>query len=130
MIGRRLLACLCGVLMVGPVQAAPPAAAAAAAQYLYVLHLVPRLYATAAWTDADRAAVDAHFARLKDAATRGQVILAGRTRESLEQTFGIVIFEAADEQAAESFMAADPAVAAGVMTATLHPYAVSVARER
>jgi hypothetical protein len=35
-----------------------------------------------------------------------------------------VIFEAADETVARSFMADDPAVRAGVMTAELHPFCV------
>jgi uncharacterized protein len=35
-----------------------------------------------------------------------------------------VIFEAADETVARSFMADDPAVRAGVMTAELHPFRV------
>jgi uncharacterized protein len=36
----------------------------------------------------------------------------------------IAIFEATDEAAARKFMEADPVVAAGVMTAELHPFAV------
>jgi len=41
-----------------------------------------------------------------------------------------VIFEAADEGEAQRFMASDPAVVAGVMTATLHPYAIALQRDR
>jgi uncharacterized protein YciI len=37
-----------------------------------------------------------------------------------------VIFEAEDETAARSFMTDDPAVRAGVMTAELHPFHVSM----
>ena len=51
-----------------------------------------------------------------------------RTQET-EGTFGITIFEAPDEDAARAIMEADPAVAGGVMAATLHPYAVAVARD-
>ena len=54
------------------------------------------------------AAVGRHFAYLQAAAERGQVILAGRTAEPLDRTFGLVVFEAADEAAARTFMAADP----------------------
>jgi uncharacterized protein YciI len=46
-----------------------------------------------------------------------------------EKTFGIAIFQAADENAAREFMNADPAVMAGVMTAELHPFAVVLERK-
>ena len=46
-----------------------------------------------------------------------------------EGTFGITIFEAPDEAGARAVMQTDPAVAAGVMSATLYPYAVAVARD-
>ena len=59
----------------------------------------------------------------------GRVILAGRTTEPGDKTFGLVIFEAADDAAAQQFMESDPAVVAGVMTATLHPYAVALQRQ-
>jgi uncharacterized protein YciI len=90
---------------------------------------VPRLYDDKAWTAEDKAAVDRHLANFKAATHSGQLILAGRTRESGDKTFGIAIFEAADEAAARKFMEADPAVAAGVMTAELHPFAVVLQRK-
>ncbi|HET7204034.1 MAG TPA: YciI family protein [Steroidobacteraceae bacterium] len=99
-------------------------------QFLYVLRLVPRLHDDAAWTDEDTAAVSRHFEHLKQATAAGKVILAGRTREPGDRTFGLVIFEAADEDEAQRFMGSDPAVVAGVMTATLHPYAVALQRQR
>lgn len=98
-------------------------------QFLYVLRLVPRLHDEAAWTDADNAAVSRHFAQLKAATASGRVILAGRTLEPGDRTFGLVIFEARDEADARRFMESDPAVVAGVMTATLHPYAVALQRK-
>lgn len=97
-------------------------------QYLYVLRLAPRLHDESAWTDADRASVGVHFQRLKAATEAGTVILAGRTAEPLDRTFGLVVFEAPDDDAARAFMDADPTVASGVMTATLHPYAVALLR--
>jgi uncharacterized protein len=98
-------------------------------QYLYVLRLTQRLYVETAWTDADKAAVSQHFDRLANGVEAGQVILAGRTREAAEATMGLVIFEAENEAAARAFMEGDPAVVAGVMTATLHPYAVALMRK-
>jgi uncharacterized protein YciI len=114
-----------------PPSGQPVTAAANAAkpqQYLYVLRLVPRLHDDDAWTEPDNAAVAKHFQHLQAAAAAGRVILAGRTTESGDQTMGLVIFEAANDAEARSFMESDPSVAAGVMTATLHPYAVALQR--
>jgi len=95
-------------------------------QFIYVLHLVPRLYADASWTDEDRKVLQRHFVRFQDAIKTGNLILAGRTSESGDKTFGIAIFEAKDEAAARKFMEEDPAVAGGLMTAELHPFTVAL----
>ncbi len=79
-------------------------------------------------TDDEVAVVSAHFQYLVALKERGDLILAGRTQEPVG-TWGITIFEASDEDAARAVMEGDPAVAAGVMAATLHPYAVAVARD-
>ena len=95
-------------------------------QFIYVLHLVPRLYADASWTDEDRKVLQRHFVRFQEAIKTGNLILAGRTSESGDKTFGIAIFEAKDEAAARKFMEEDPAVAVGLMTAELHPFTVAL----
>lgn len=95
-------------------------------QFIYVLRLVPRLHSDAAWTKDDEMALSRHLARFKHAIDTGELILAGRTMEPGDKTFGIAIFEAADEKAAQSFMESDPAVVAGLMTAELHPFAVAL----
>jgi uncharacterized protein YciI len=98
-------------------------------QFIYVLHLVPRLHDDKAWTEQDKAALGRHFNRFKAAIESGQLILAGRTEEPGEKTFGIAIFQAADEAAARQFMNEDPAVAGGQMTAELHPFRVALERK-
>ncbi|HWN05565.1 MAG TPA: YciI family protein [Steroidobacteraceae bacterium] len=98
-------------------------------QFVYRLQLAPQFHEEAAWTDVENAVVAEHFEHLAQAAKSGQVILAGRTMEPLDKTFGLVIFEADSETAAAEFMRSDPAVKAGLMTATLHPYAVALQRE-
>jgi len=98
-------------------------------QFIYVLRLVPRLHADSAWTKEDNVALGRHFTRFQDAAKSGQLILAGRTSEPGDKTFGIAIFEAPDENAARKFMQEDPAVAGGLMTAELHPFAVALQRK-
>jgi uncharacterized protein len=120
-----------GLFAVAPEAAAaePPAAARPAPNFLYVLRLPARLQTQAAWTPDDQKIVGQHFEYLKQATAAGQVLLAGRTNEPLDKTFGLVIFQADNEAAAQAFMQGDPAVAAGVMTATLHPYALALMRQ-
>jgi uncharacterized protein YciI len=98
-------------------------------QYVYVLKLTPRMHQQSAWTDAENAAVGQHFDRLAKATEAGQVILAGRTIEAPDKTFGLVVFEADSDEAARRFMESDPAVTANVMSATLHPYSVALYRK-
>ena len=98
-------------------------------QFIYVLRLVSRLYSDSNWTKQDNEVLERHFARFQEAAKSGQLILAGRTSEPGDKTFGIAIFEASDEAAARKFMQADPAVAGGLMTAELHPFAVALERK-
>ena len=116
-------------VVVQPLAAQTPEPAAKPKQFIYVLHLVPRLQDDKAWTAEDKAAVQRHLSNFKDAIQSGQLILAGRTMEPGTKSFGIAIFTAADDAAARKFMEADPAVAAGVMTAELHPFAVVLERK-
>jgi uncharacterized protein YciI len=95
-------------------------------QFIYVLRLVPRLHADANWTQQDNEVLRRHFVRFQDAIETGQLILAGRTSEPGDKTFGIAIFQAKDEAAARKFMEEDPAVAGGLMTAELHPFSVAL----
>jgi hypothetical protein len=50
--------------------------------------------------------------------------------EPFDATFGVVVFEVADDDAARRFMASEPAVVAGVMTATLHHFSLALRRGR
>ena len=97
-------------------------------QFIYVLRLVPRLHDDKAWTKEDEAVLQRHLERFKEATKTGQLILAGRTMEPGDKTFGIAIFEAADDAAAKTFAEADPAVAGGLMTVQVHPFAVVLQR--
>ena len=98
-------------------------------EFIYVLRLVPRLYDDKKWTKEDKAALDRHFIRFQEAIKSGQLILAGRTKEPGDKTFGIAIFRASDEAAARKFMESDPAVVAKLMTAELHPFFVALQRK-
>lgn len=98
-------------------------------QYVYVLHLTPRMHEQSAWGEAESKIISEHFTRLAAAAEKGQVILAGRTNEPLPKTFGFVIFESENAEAAKSFMESDPAIVANIMTGSLHPYMVAIQRK-
>lgn len=99
-------------------------------QFIYVLRLVPRLYDDKAWTKEDNMALQRHVVQFQHAIETGELILAGRTLESGDKTFGIAIYKAPDEAGARQFMESDPAVVAGLMTAELHPFAVAFERKK
>jgi uncharacterized protein len=120
-----LIVCLSATLQSSSAQESKPEKPK---QFIYILHLVPRLYDDKAWTVDDKAAIGRHFNRFKEAIKSGQLILAGRTNEPGDKTFGIAIFQADDEAAARKFMEEDPAVTAGLMTAELHPFALALER--
>ena len=97
------------------------------AQWIYrIVPTRPEMVGDA--TDEENSIIDEHFGYLQALKAAGILILAGRTQVE-EGTFGITIFEAPDEVSARAVMETDPAVAAGVMSATLYPYAVAVSRD-
>jgi uncharacterized protein len=125
---RLLLPVLGAALVVAPCTATETEPITKRQQYVYVLHVAARMQEKDSWTDAENGVIGQHFARLAKATETGQVILAGRTKEALDKTFGLVIFEAESEEAARLFMESDPAVVANIMSATLHPYSVALYR--
>jgi uncharacterized protein len=124
---RLIIPLVCVFAIIQPLPAQTPQAKPK--QFIYVLRLVPRLYSDSAWTQEDKVAPSRHFARFKHAIETGELILAGRTSEPGDKTFGIAIFEAKDEEAARKFMESDPAVVAGLMTAELHPFSIALERK-
>jgi uncharacterized protein YciI len=126
---RQLILPLVCIFAIGQSLTAQEQKASKPKQFIYVLRLVPRLHADSAWTKEDNTVLARHFTRFQEATKSGQLILAGRTSEPGDKTFGIAIFEAADEDAARKFMQEDPAVAGGLMTAELHPFAVALERK-
>ena len=77
-------------------------------------------------TPDEEARVAEHFQYLKSLLEAGVLILAGRTINSDPSAFGIVVFRAESEAAAEEIMNVDPAVSGGVMQAELFPYRVAL----
>ena len=70
--------------------------------------------------------VGEHFAYLKDLASQGAVILAGRTLNTDPSSFGIVIFFAESEAEAKTIIHNDLAIQQGVMRAKLFPYRIAI----
>jgi uncharacterized protein len=126
---RTMVLSLSAALLVVPLQAIEAQQATSRKQYVYVLHLTPRMHETTSWTEAENRIIAEHFARLAKATEDGLVILAGRTTEPPDKTFGLVIFEAESNAAAKLFMESDPAVVGNIMSATLHPYSVALHRK-
>ncbi len=93
--------------------------------YVYLLRPVRAGLAQAPSQDEERI-LEAHFDRLKEALADRRLILAG---PCLDGAFGIVVFRASSEMEAAAFMEGDPAVREGLMTATLHPFRVSLFEE-
>jgi uncharacterized protein len=97
-------------------------------QYIYTIKLIERLHDPKKWTSVDEVAVNKHFEYLKIQMHLGKMILAGRTQNDLKDTFGIVIFNAQDDDDAQSFMENDPSIQAGVMIGALYPYAIALSK--
>lgn len=129
LIAAALAAAALTVHAQAPAASAPQAAAAPKPQhFVYLLRVAPAYHDAARWTKVENDTVGRHFVRLSEATKAGRVVFAGRTNEALDRTFGLVVFEAANEAEAREFMNGDPAVAAGLMTATLHPYVLALQR--
>jgi uncharacterized protein YciI len=92
--------------------------------FLYRVQPVrPDMLKTAASAEESKI-LDQHFDYLKDLTAKGVVILAGRTLNTDETSFGIVIFHAESEEAARRIMEGDPAVQNGVFHAALFPFRI------
>lgn len=95
-------------------------------QFLYRIQPTRLGMLTEGQTERESAIIGAHFSYLEGLVDQSVVLMAGRTLNADESTFGIAIFEAESMQAAEAIMHADPAVREGVMRAELFPYRVAL----
>jgi uncharacterized protein YciI len=91
-------------------------------EYIYLIHPFRHDF-FAAPTPEEENAMEAHFQYLKKAIGEGILLLAG---PCLDETFGLVVFRAENEAAAQTFMHNDPSVKANVMMAELHPFRTSL----
>ncbi|MBA4380386.1 MAG: hypothetical protein C0393_06895, partial [Anaerolinea sp.] len=91
-------------------------------EYIYLIHPMRHGFFEQPTPEED-AAMEEHFQYLKKAAEEGKVLLAG---PCLDETFGLVVFRAENEEAAKAFMFNDPSVKVNVMMAELHPFRASL----
>jgi len=91
-------------------------------EYLYLTHPLRDGFFEHPTAEED-AVMEEHFHYLEQATKAGSVLLAG---PCLDETFGIVVFRARDEEAARDFMFNDPSVKKNVMMAELHPLRISL----
>lgn len=95
-------------------------------QFLYRIQPTRPTMLTDGPTEHEAALVGQHFNYLKQLMEQGVVILAGRTQNTDPSSFGIIIFNASSQTAAEAVVANDPAVRNGVMRAELFPYRIAL----
>ena len=97
--------------------------------YIYKIQPVRLGMLTDKPTPAEDTILSEHFNYLRRLTEEGVVVLAGRTLTADENSFGVVIFEADNEFAAQQIKDNDPAVRFGVMNAELYPYRISLIRK-
>ncbi|WP_163098980.1 YciI family protein [Peribacillus alkalitolerans] len=95
-------------------------------QYIYTLKLIPQLLLESNWTERENGILGEHFLALKKLLEEHKLIMAGRTIQMDEKTFGIVVLDVESEEEARQYMENDPAVKEGIMTAELFPYKVAL----
>ncbi len=98
-------------------------------QFLYTIQPNrPEMLTQGSTSDEERI-ISEHFDYLKGLNEQEILILAGRTQNTDPSSFGIVIFRAPSEAAAQQVVDNDPAVSQGVMRAELYPYRVALITE-
>jgi uncharacterized protein len=95
-------------------------------QFLYRIQPTRVGMLTEGPTEHEAKIVSEHFEHLRRFVDDGTVLMAGRTLNSDERTFGIVVFVAESDAQAAEFVRNDPAVKHGVMRAELFPYRVAL----
>jgi uncharacterized protein YciI len=95
-------------------------------EFLYRIQPTRLRMLTEGPTEHESKSVGEHFKYLQRLTEDGTVLMAGRTLNNDERTFGIVVFLAESEEKAQELVRNDPAVKEGVMRAELYPYSVAL----
>jgi uncharacterized protein YciI len=91
-------------------------------EYIYLIHPFRHGFFDSPSVE-EKTILDEHFNYLKHAAEKGIVLLAG---PCMDDTFGLVVFRADNDAAANAFMFSDPSVKQNIMVAELHPLHISI----
>ena len=91
-------------------------------QFLYRIQPVRPEALTGGFTEDEKRMISEHFEYLKRLTEKGTVLLAGRTTNTDNSSFGIVVLYADSGEAARKIVESDPAVANRVFRAELFPY--------
>lgn len=94
--------------------------------YLYRIQVVRPAMLTDSPTEEESAITSQHFQYLKDLTEKGVVILAGRTQTPDYGSFGLIIFNAESDEAAQTIVDNDPVVKNRIMRAELYPYRIAL----
>ena len=95
-------------------------------EFMYTLKVTRAEMLSDSPTPEEEAASARHFEYLKNLNEKGTVLLAGRTQNTDESSFGIVILKVDSDEAARAIQEADPAITSGIMRAELFPYRVAL----
>jgi uncharacterized protein YciI len=96
------------------------------AQFLYRLRPTRLEMLTDGPTPDEARSIGDHFHYLQGLLATEVLLMAGRTLNSDESTFGIVVIDVASERDARQVSSNDPAVKSGVMRAELFPFRVAL----
>jgi uncharacterized protein YciI len=95
-------------------------------QFLYRIQPIRHDMLTSGSTEFESRIVSEHFNYLKQLTSDGVEILAGRTQNTDNSSFGIVLFNAETVEAAREIMLNDPAVKNKVFRAELFSYKMAL----
>jgi uncharacterized protein YciI len=94
--------------------------------FLYKIQPVRHDMLTQGPTPEEQETISEHFSYLERLTLEGIVHLAGRTMTEDYAGFGIIVFSADSEEAAQTVMLNDPAIRNRVMRAELYPFRISL----
>ncbi len=113
------------LILVGVVNARGQATPPRGLQKQFIYRLRPvRVEMMKSPTEKENVIAEEHFNYLKELNAKGVVILAGRTLNTDESAFGIVVFHAESEEAARRIMEGDPGVRKGIFRGDVFPFRV------
>jgi len=80
-------------------------------------------------TQEEKRIVGEHFSYIQELVGKGVLVIAGRTLNTDNSSFGIVVFRASSDEEARGIMLEDPAVKNRVFRVELYPYHISLLKE-